>query len=169
MTSEGKQCTIECIDECPNAWQCELFAAGGPDEVNICVPPFLSLCRPCEKNADCAANGVDTGDACLVYGPEGNYCGGNCDQLDCPKGYSCAYAADVAGFKSYQCKATGQCECNAWFADQGAKTACFAKNEWGTCPGERQCDASGLTACSALIPAKETCNGKDDDCDGQTD
>jgi hypothetical protein len=31
------------------------------------------------------------------------------------------------------------------------------------------CTASGLSACDALVPAPDTCNGLDDDCDGATD
>jgi hypothetical protein len=36
-------------------------------------------------------------------------------------------------------------------------------------PGEQVCHAGALSACAPTAPPAESCNGKDDDCDGQTD
>jgi hypothetical protein len=62
-----------------------------------------------------------------------------------------------------------ECECTQSFIDEGATTACFVVNDFGSCPGERACKASGLTECDGQEPKAETCNDKDDDCDGEAD
>jgi hypothetical protein len=171
QTPDGQQCTINCQDECPFGWECVLHTPSLPDQVYICAPGFLSLCRPCKTNDDCWVNGIDAGESCVVYGAAGNYCGGSCqDDSDCPNGYSCATAQDVTGDAVTQCrKDAGDCPCTQWFADQGATTSCFVDNNAGACFGERACTASGLTQCTAQSPTPESCNDLDDNCDGEVD
>jgi hypothetical protein len=78
--------------------------------------------------------------------------------------------ADVAGATVAQCvKSIGECSCAEWFVAEQAATTCYVENGWGKCGGIRTCTAAGLTPCAAPDPAQEECNGKDDDCDGQTD
>jgi hypothetical protein len=48
-------------------------------------------------------------------------------------------------------------------------TDCLIENEFGSCPGERVCEAAGLSVCDATIPSPESCNDIDDDCDGEVD
>ena len=50
----------------------------------------------------------------------------------------------------------------------GAGT-CVAQNASGSCVGTKTCSGSSGWTCSAKVPAVETCNGQDDDCDGSTD
>ena len=45
---------------------------------------------------------------------------------------------------------------------------CAATNSFGACGGVWQCAGKGLQ-CSGGVPAAETCNGKDDDCDAAID
>jgi len=52
--------------------------------------------------------------------------------------------------------------CAAHVVDGGGKVM-------GSCKGTRVCGAGGLSLCDAKAWAPETCNSKDDDCDGQTD
>ena len=167
QTTDGMQCTTECVEDCPFGWDCVLHAASLPDEVYICAPPLVSLCRPCQVNTDCMVNGVDTGEACISYGPAGNFCGGKCETDEsCPDGYECLEAEDTSGGSLISCVlAEGECECRKWFVDDGAATECYAENEWGSCPGERICLADGLSPCNALMPAEEICDGLDNDCD----
>jgi len=171
QTADGMQCTISCVEECPFDWSCFLHPPSMPDQVFICVPTMVDLCRPCTQNDECWTNGVDAGQSCVDYGEGGNFCGANCDDdEDCPAGYYCGDGKDVAGGAVTQCtRSQGECECNQWYIDEGAATDCFAENEWGRCFGDRQCMADGLTPCSAPEPEVDECNGQDDDCDGEID
>lgn len=45
---------------------------------------------------------------------------------------------------------------------------CERTNPAGTCTGVEICDR-GIWVCSAAIPEPDTCDGRDNDCDGQTD
>ena len=171
QTTDGMLCTQTCQEECPFGWECLLHAPSLPDQIYICAPTFVALCRPCAANSECWTNGVDAGEACFSYGSEGNFCGGACEtDDDCPQGYGCTDGQDVAGGAVRQCALEdGLCECSQWYIDQGAATDCHRQNESGTCWGARQCKATGLTECSAQIPAAESCNGIDDDCDETVD
>ena len=171
QTPEGMVCTEMCQEECPYDWQCMQHVASGTDPVYICAPRFLDVCRPCQSNADCRSNGVNAGQACLDFGPAGAFCGEACESFeDCPEGYECKEAPSVTGESVLQCVLEqGECGCSQMHVDEGATTHCHAENEWGLCEGQRSCEDSGLTACDAATPAKETCNLKDDDCDGVVD
>ena len=171
QTPDGKVCTMTCIEECPLNWECVIFQPSLPDEVYVCAPPWASVCRPCTINSDCMTNGMDTGQACVRYGPEGSFCGAACDSgSDCPEDYECLDVTEAGGAASLQCVLTlGECPCNNWFVDDGAHTSCFIENDWGTCDGQRICSFSGLTDCDASTPEQEVCNKLDDDCDGTID
>jgi len=170
QTPDGKQCTQVCEEECPFGWGCALYTPSLPDQVFLCVPPAMDLCRPCNLNADCWGNGADLGQKCIRHGDAGSFCGIPCDKSECPAGYACAEGIDVTGATVTQCVLSeGECPCLQWFVDNGAKTTCFATNGLGSCPGLRQCTAGGLTECSAPIPLAEVCNSLDDDCDGAVD
>ena len=168
---QGKVCTTACQEECPFGWKCVLHSASLPDEVYICAPTSIDLCRPCAVNADCSLNGVDAGQACVPYGPQGHFCGESCQSDDdCPPQFTCSDVQDVTGATTSQClRSNGECTCAQWDIDQAAATSCYSENEFGTCEGSRQCNASGLTPCDAPAPASETCNDEDDDCDGKVD
>ena len=171
LTADGKQCTIGCEQECPFGWQCVAYQPALPDQVFLCLPRFMTLCKPCLANTDCTTNGGDMGQACVLYGGAGNYCGGPCEvDDDCPGGYSCKPSMDVTGGQSNQCALeSGECQCAEEFINESATTACFVANDFGTCTGERSCNAFGLTDCTANVPAPEECNSLDDNCDGQID
>ena len=170
-TQDGKQCTDECIDECPPGWSCVLHKPSLPDEIYVCAPKFLALCRPCRQNADCLTNGADLGDRCVPYGYKGSFCGAACDAAPCPDGYLCQEVQDASLALTSQCilPGFGECPCTQWFADEAASTDCAKTGEMGICTGVRKCTAAGLTPCDAKEPAFETCNGLDDDCDGNAD
>jgi hypothetical protein len=170
LTPDGKQCTQVCEEECPFDWACALYTPSLPDQVFLCVPAAMDLCRPCDLNADCWGNGADAGQKCVRYGDAGSFCGIPCQDAQCPAGYQCQEGTDVAGAAVTQCVLTeGECPCLQWFVDNGAKTTCLTANESGACEGMRECTAEGLTPCSAPIPQEEACNGLDDDCDGTAD
>jgi len=171
LTANGMQCTMPCVDDCPQGWSCVLYEPSRPDEVYICAQPLVSLCRPCKLNVDCQAGGLDPEAACVSYGDLGAFCGGPCEGTDdCPDGYDCKQAGDVSGGWTKQCARTDiECPCTKVFTDEGATTDCWVENDFGKCVGQRACAAAGLTACSAMVPEEETCNSSDDDCDGLVD
>jgi len=162
-------CSAPCVEECPvSGWSCKEYSGFG-DTVFICLSDFANLCWPCGTDADCKAGG--TGDVCVDYGTEGSFCGGACSgKGSCPGGYECVEATGVSGLQSMQCVAVaGTCACTALAAEKQAWTACVAENSVGSCAGKRVCGDGGLAECDAQTPVEETCNGIDDDCDGQVD
>ena len=163
-------CTVGCQTECPPGWSCQQVPGTAPDLVWLCVSSHSNLCLPCATAADCkGAAGVD--DACLAYGEEGSFCGGICAvDEDCPWGFSCALASTVDGVELKQCIAdAGICPCTKKSVDLGLTTPCIVTNEFGSCTGLRVCTEDGLTDCDASLPTAESCNGIDDDCDGEID
>ncbi len=161
-------CTIECLEDCPDGWDCQALNTG-PDMVFACVSPYAHLCRPCSVQDDCATGAIE--DACIDYGPEGSYCGADCsDDGLCPTGYSCVDAKTTAGVGLKQCVSdSGICACSPLSVKLGLATPCTSTNGFGTCPGLRACTDEGLGACDAAEPDEETCDGLDNDCDGVTD
>ncbi len=61
-------------------------------------------------------------------------------------------------------------DCNGLIDDGLPPTQlCFNKNVFGVCGGNAQCFGSGGWVCLAPEPGPETCDFKDNDCDGETD
>jgi hypothetical protein len=165
-----KVCTLACQEECPPGWTCQQVAGTAPDLVFVCVSNYANLCRPCASGADCTSiGGAD--DACLDYGAEGAFCGGQCAGEDeCPWGFSCQEIATVSGALLQQCvNDTGVCPCTETSAALGLGTPCAVANDFGVCVGQRTCVDGGLSACDATAPAAEFCDGIDNDCDGDVD
>jgi cysteine-rich repeat protein len=162
-------CTEQCTEECPQGFDCLQLAGFEPDIVFACVSPFAHLCRPCNTNSDCSSAAGE--DACLVYGPEGRYCGANCTvEEDCPPDYSCIEATTAEGTELSQCVAdSGLCPCSDQAVELGLSTTCYQENNYGLCEGSRSCGPDGLTECDAPHAVVEECNGLDDDCNGQVD
>ncbi len=163
-------CSQICQEECPPGMSCQQVAGTAPDLVFICVSDFANLCRPCAANADCTSVG-GAADACISYGDEGSFCGGGCgEDGDCPWGFSCLEVESVDGVPLVQCVAdAGTCPCTGSSIARGLSTPCRVTNAFGICEGMRSCTPDGLSECSASVPAKEDCNGSDDDCDGEVD
>ena len=172
-SSAGLVCTIGCAseDDCDEpGWSCRQVQIGAnPDPVIVCVQMAARLCHPCNKDDDCEATYGDADNRCLPYGPLGSYCGYGCDEgSDCPPGYGCQEVTLSSGEALFQCvPQEGDCPCKSDILGEAAE--CFYQNEWGTCTGARVCSAEGWEPCTAKLPAAETCNGVDDDCDGSID
>ncbi len=166
----GMKCSGICdpFVACPANFEC-LTVVGF--ETTMCVPTMANLCRPCTSNAECWSNGVDVGDKCVSLGSHGHFCGGVCTGGGaCPLGYECHGMIDVNGSPTDQCiKVEGTCECTERFINEGAWTSCYMQNLYGKCEGDRFCTLTGLSDCTAPLPAEEVCNGLDDNCDGVVD
>ncbi len=179
----GKVCATPCVDKCEEGFKCALINGNGGDSVTICVPKFIHLCDPCVKSKDCQTLG-NSDAACINEGGQGNFCGTACGaDGDCAAGYGCQSVNSVEGAPVKQCVKTstapelkyGECTCSDLAKAQKAQTSCFIEHKndkgelVGKCAGVRACGASGLTTCAAPALDVEVCDGKDNDCDGQTD
>jgi hypothetical protein len=163
-------CSQSCITECPHGWACEPTQMGGSDLVYVCVSRVGVLCRPCANNSDCVSvTGQEN--ICVDYGSGGRFCGASCELAsDCPEGYDCEDTSATGDGEVFQCvNLTGECDCAQKSVELALQTVCDSQNEYGNCPGKRICAASGLTGCDALQPAPDTCDGIDNNCDGDVD
>jgi hypothetical protein len=164
-----KVCSVQCIDECPDDWKCELAPGFGADEIYVCISNFSHLCLPCSGAPDCPK----APDHCADYGNgAGFFCGAGCEaNEDCPEGFACTAATSFEGTPVKQCMTVaGLCQCSSHAASNSLGTSCGSMNEIGTCLGWRFCGQDGLTDCDAPVPIEEVCfNETDDDCNGIVD
>ena len=157
------------------------IADGGQDVSGDSAEPQSSTgCDPCATSATCAS-AADPSAHCVATGTpsgaDGSFCAADCQSnADCPQGSQCKDAVDDAGAAVKACLPdSGVCTCSASAIKAGLWTTCSktsidgAGGTIGTCKGQRVCSAEGLSLCDAASPTVETCNGVDDDCDGQTD
>ena len=160
---EGMRCAPACANNCcATGWSCDKSGVAP-----ICRPKWTALCTPCITDDECDA--LTSGSLCIKHGSEGFFCATPCAKTaDCPTDYKCSFSYGV-NTEALVCVTPGACDCNAAAIAAGAKTTCSNSNSAGLCKGQRVCTATGLQLCDALIPAPETCNGIDDDCNGKTD
>ena len=174
-TFDGLVCAQSCLSDCPQDFVCKLVSSTSGDASSICVPRFPRLCEPCQADADCSSALGGDKSLCVPYGDGtgdlGHFCGGGCgDDVACPSGWQCEEVVSAGGAKAKQCRRQDlTCPCSARARELGLSTACATLSEAGSCQGKRGCSAQGLSACDAPAAASETCDLKDEDCDGQTD
>ncbi|GMV44262.1 MAG: hypothetical protein AMXMBFR64_59780 [Myxococcales bacterium] len=154
---DGKFCVTSCeTEECPAGYTCEDVGREDGGTSKECRPQTGScLCnaktagavRGCQEANDIGAcNGLETCDAELGWT--------GCDAR--------VPAAEVCNGIDDDCDG---------IPDDGVVDGlpCEKSNEHGTCAGITTCLGLPGEVCSATEPAAETCNYKDDDCDGLTD
>ena len=163
----SKVCTEVCVENCPKGWDCSAVTGFGPDVVFLCVPEITSLCQPCTSDEECGTKV----DRCLDLGIRGSFCGKDCAvDGECPPGFGCKdVPVAEEGITSKQCFPDGE-QCPCTIKIDGVLQGCEVTNALGTCAGEQVCNSqSGWGTCDAPNPAKEGCDGIDNDCDGETD
>ncbi len=167
-------CAVSCSAGCPSGTSCKTVKAGA-DDVAVCMPKFPRICDPCNSDADCQGGAAGSTAVCIDYGngksSPGKFCGGLCDdQNPCPVGYSCLNVTSGSGASIKQCKRDDlTCSCSSRAEKLGLGTTCSTGNDYGSCSGKRFCDTKGLSTCNAANAAPETCDGQDNNCNGQTD
>jgi|GEM_PF-821249 len=174
-SAEGQVCSKTCVEECPfPGWECVGVTDDNGNPSFVCLDQTVNLCNPCSQNKDCNSSATNAPNLCVDMGDAGNFCGMNCGQdgTACPPGYACTEIDGAPSVSRFQClPAEGaMCSCNAWGQAQNAATTCNVVVEGvGACPGTRQCEPGGLSACAGKTPEPEMCNGLDDNCDGNVD
>ena len=157
----AKVCTVTCDAACPDPdWLCLVFTVQGV-KVPLCGLPGGESCKDCTEDGDCYG-----GEICTGIGLVGTtHCAAACGtDADCPDDYSCGPL--TAGW--FCLPKAGSCECQA--AGLGATLSCQKENAEGVCVGQTVCQgSSGWSVCDAPVPAAETCNGMNDDCDALVD
>ncbi len=130
-----------------------------PDSDRLCIPENATDCSPCAQDEHCEAL---AGGLCEPS-DGGRFCTRACaGPLFCDEGYECVDGRCVPLSRSCTCLA----------AHTGAVRICRQTTTFGTCIGTQTCDPTltpGWSPCTAAIPAEETCNGNDDDCNGLVD
>ena len=182
-TRNDTVCSKDCAGDdgaCPLGWSCKQVESGS-DPLFRCVPASPNLGKPCMTDSDCLVQ-VGTslsgaGDKCVSAGDEGAFCGSACNLAapNCPVGFTCkkGYDVTVVGGKPTpvtQCVADKiDSNCTARYEFELDDTICHATNQYGSCAGKRHCTADKLSTCEAAAAVAESCNGKDDNCNGLTD
>jgi hypothetical protein len=164
ITSGVNVCSEECIDDCPEDWECRGISQEGSQVSFLCFPPLDRLCQPCMTDVSCTGGA----NLCLDIGGVLN-CGRDCSNLSCPNGYQCVTATSIEGATALQCVPTnGHCQCTP--ENSGKAFACEIENEFGACQGQQLCQEDGsMTTCDADDPEAEVCDDTDNDCDGFVD
>ena len=173
-TANGNKCTSPCITECPVGYECTLMSGQGADLQTVCLPKDLSLCFPCDVDTDCTqiAGALQTyeGAKCVPYGDLGSYCGAACEiDDDCLEGFECGLINLKEGSVRQCVPSSGQCHCSSLAEELGLSTSCQNENETGTCDGARKCVGGEISECDAPFASEEKCDGKDNNCNSQTD
>ncbi len=179
-TPNGLRCAAPCSTDCPVGFACTAQTKPDGSEAKVCESVFASLCNPCKDNAACQ-DVAGSGARCVKSPDGGAFCGVGCKSNDeCPPGYGCQDAQDVGGTKLKQCVflGPGSCACSQTAIAGTLSTPCTISAGLAVCAGERACLADGakgapkgggLSACLVVGGGSETCDGIDNNCNGQTD
>ncbi len=152
----GGLCSRECADDCPEDWNCRTVEIP-TGTIDLCIPEAAYHCSRCTTEAECPGGG------CLTIDGEDRCAAACASGTDCPGGYTCAPDPDGTHAGMFCQPVTGSCSCDS--SNAGMTRTCTNTNAEGTCFGMEICNATeGWTGCDADIPASESCDGVDNDC-----
>ncbi len=131
------------------------------DAVQTTHPSAPELCNAVDDDCDGETDEKLVGSPCVVKNELGT----------CPGVQTCEGGEGVCVGKTPTAEVCNGSDddCDS-VADEGTSGApCVAENTHGSCVGKQVCLGADGLACNAPEPTAESCNGKDDDCDGETD
>ena len=185
--------------DCPAGWGCGSRGLIIPEGAfpMACTPLYLFLGGPCAEAEDCADafhlfpfptsfdldNFLDillmlnpthkqSLHRCLPAGDElGKWCTVSLPgQSDCVTGWhSDADPLDASRTVCIPDAGTTVPGCTVHASDMGMTGQCDHGKVGNVCAGQWSCGTCGLHDCGVLPTYAESCNGKDDDCDGEVD
>jgi hypothetical protein len=155
--SLGKFCGGECSvsADCPKGYTCQQVDGPGAAPIKQCIPES----GECKCSPAAAQNQLAT--TCTKQNAFGKCFG---QRFCTPDGLT---ECDALAPAQETCDGQDN-DCNAVTDDVVVAEVCDVTNEFGSCPGTAKCDG-GKIDCQGTAAAPESCNGKDDDCDGLTD
>jgi hypothetical protein len=199
QVGSGKFCTVPCPPDCPANTYCAIIDGDPmcvPDLGSQCLPCTTNLeclnpsdqcltapagdkfcARDCTTDEQCP-NGF-TCEELAKYPPKPGGGGGEPD-AGAPDGGADDAGTDTDGGGTPKpppgtpykfCVPNGTFSCPCTGKRDGVTRSCTFKNVFGSCGGTETCngDQSKWDECTAQVPAAESCNAKDDDCDGTKD
>jgi len=147
-------------------------AGGETDAGESCPPPATEVCGGGDEDCDGA---IDEGCECTpgatracgesegACEPGEQTCGGDGTWGDCEGAVGASAELCDAAMVDEDCDGVGNEDCAC---AEGETRTCTS----GSCTGMQTCDASGSWGdCTGLGATTETCNGRDDDCNGTID
>jgi hypothetical protein len=157
--TDGKFCGGDCsIDgHCPAGYECRDVPAGGGTVAHQCMPLEDAECT-CSTRA--ISLGLST--TCFVQNEVGTCLGERRCML---QGLSSCNARTP---RTEICNGLDD-DCNGLTDELQGQFPCERTNAYGTCTGTGDCISGSIANCNAPEPDIETCNGKDDNCNGQID
>ncbi|MCB9656281.1 MAG: hypothetical protein R3B40_08870 [Polyangiales bacterium] len=143
-----------------------------PSRSGRCVPAYDHLCLPCTQDTDCGLGALAS---CADVGGE-RRCAVACE-VGCPSGYACqadGVCAPAGGSCSCEPSDSFELACVVDTTDEDAPGGPagiplpdpLPEPDMPACPGRATCLAGVLSECVAPV---ESCNERDDDCDGEVD
>jgi len=151
----GNFCSTDCTySSCPTGYTCSATdALGGA----------LMQCLPDSAGCRCDATSVG-----MARGCEQSNDWGTCGGAEVCQGDQSWSLCDASTPVEELCDGTDN-DCDGFIDEELAQAECVTSNEFGTCAGLEQCLGFDGWICDAEVPAGETCNYRDDDCDSVID